>query len=104
MKNQLIYEKTLNPTILRVSIISGSENRTVEAVKQLDKELSHTISAARISKAFTGFCLNFLDIRENKIVISTDVGKIEPESSEEEDRLYTEEISEALEAVGFTKA
>jgi len=104
MENKLIYETTLNPTVLRVSIISGSENRTVEAVKRLDKELSHIISTARISKAFTGLCSSFLDIKENKIVISTDVGKIEPESSEEEDRLYTQEISEALEAAGFTKA
>lgn len=103
MENQIFFQKTLNPTVLRVSIISGSENRTVDAANRLNKELAEKISSARISKAFTGLCASFLDIENGKLMISTDVGKIEPNTTEEEDKEYIQEIMEALENAGIPK-
>ncbi|MFA5163640.1 MAG: hypothetical protein WC441_03910 [Patescibacteria group bacterium] len=104
MENLIFFQRTLNPTVLKVSIRSGSENRTVDAANRLNKELADKIASAHISKAFTGLCASFIDIEDGRLIISTDVGKIEPNSTEEEDKIYIQEIMEALENAGINKA
>lgn len=104
MENIIFFQRTLSPTVLRVSIISGSKDRTVDAANRLNKELAEKINSARISKAFTGLCASFLDIEDDRLMISTDVGKIDTNTSEEEDKAYIQEIMEALENTGIHKA